>query len=411
MTNLNIKKSQLSALAGVFLIILGVIAGGAVYSFQGAKASDPGAAGGPPPAMPVEIVTLALEKTDIWKSYSGRLEALDYVEVRPQVNGRVSEVKFIDGQTVNKGDVLMVIDPRPFEAAVKQAQADVTVAKNQLSLAGKEQKRAQDLIKTDAISRRIYDERASANSVAAATLKSAEARLEQAKINLDYAFVKAPISGRVSRAEVTAGNLVQAGMPVLTTIVSNQGIYADFQVDEQTYLQTIRTGAGTLKSENEIPVRLKFPGSDQIYEGKVHAFDNRIDVASGTIRGRAYFANTDAAFLPGMFVNVLLGSAKSENRLMVPERAVGTDQDRKFVYVVDDQNMVAYREVKLGDVQDGKRVVLDGLKEGDRAITSGLMMIRPGMPVQPMTASEMLAMQEQAAAAQAGSNPAAGEVQ
>lgn len=390
-------RQKFSAILGFAAI--GIATGIALYFMQGANANEP-AAGTAPQAMPVEVVTIAAEPVSIWKTFSGRLEAVDYVEIRPQVNGRIAEVKFTDGQIVAKDDVLFVIDPRPFVAAVKQAEADVAGARNQLSLAGKEAKRAEDLIKTDAISRRILDERVSARNVASSALKSAEARLEQAKINLDYAYVKAPIAGRVSRAEVTEGNLVQAGAPVLTTIVSNAGIYADFQVDEQTYLQTIRAVAGDVKAENAIPVKLKFPGTDITHDGMVHAFDNRIDPASGTIRGRAYFANTDAAFLPGMFVNVMLGSAASSEQLMVPEAAVGTDQDRKFVYVVDETSMSSYREVKLGDASGGKRIVLSGLQAGDKVIVGGLMMMRPGMPVQPMTHEEMLAMQQAAAAAQ-----------
>ncbi len=339
--------------------------------------------GGPPPAMPVETAVVKAEPVQIWKTFSGRMEAVDYAEIRPQVSGTIKEIKFEDGQQVNKGDVLVVIDPRPYQAAVAQAEADLSAARNRAELADKELKRAEGLIGTQAISQRIYDERANEAKTAQAAVLAAEARLEQAQIDLDYAHVKAPITGRVSRAEITDGNLVEAGpgAPVLTSIVSSDGIYADFEVDENTYLSSIRTFARDRTSENSIPVRLSVHNGGTAAEGFIHSFDNRIDASSGTIRARAYFENSDGLLLPGMFVTVRMGTPDIREKILVDERAIGTNQDRKFVYVIDENSMSTYREIEIGDSIKGRRIVLAGLEGGERIIADGLIRIRPGMPV------------------------------
>jgi len=310
---------------------------------------------------------------------------VDYVEIRPQATGLITEVKFEDGQFVNKGDVLYVIDPRPLKAAVAIAQANLLVAKNHYALADKEFIRAKDLIKTKVISQRIYDERMNTKLVANSTVKRAEAQLSEATINLSYAYVRAPVSGRVSRAEITQGNLVSAGpnAPLLTSIVSRDSIYADFEIDEQTYLQYMH-GFSTEKTiARDIPVELRLQENDTAYQGKIYAFDNRIDPASGTIRARAIFANPKGKLLPGMYARLRLGSATRENVILVSERAIGTDQNRKFVYVVNDKNRATYREVHLGDSIDGDRIVSSGLVAGDKVIVRGLIRIRPNILVDP----------------------------
>ncbi len=330
------------------------------------------------------------EPIQIWKDFSGRLQAVDFVEIHPQVSGSIHEIRFQDGQLVNKGDILLVIDPSPYEAAAAQAGADLQAAKNQLALAQKEMDRAEDLIKTEAISKRIYDERQNTAKVAKSAVDSAAARLREAQIDIDRAYVKAPISGRISRAELTVGNLVQAGLtaPLLTTIASNEGIYADFEVDEKTYLQNVYSTAKDREEQIKVPVEmiLKSAG-DVTYKGVIQSFDNHIDTASGTIRARAYFDNKEGALLPGMFVNVRLGSPSNEEQILVSEKAVGTDQDRKFVYVVDKDSKVTYREVTLGNSIDGRRVVLNGLNEGDKVIVEGIMKVHPDMVVTTKLAS------------------------
>jgi membrane fusion protein, multidrug efflux system len=334
--------------------------------------------------MPVVVETVHPKSTQIWKDFSGRIKAVDYVEIRPQVSGTITEIKFVDGARVNKGDILFVIDPRPYDAALRGAQASMQTAKDQLNLADKELVRAKELIKTNAISKRIYDERASARQVAASQLDAAQAAVEQAQINLDYAYVKAPVSGYTSRAEVTLGNLVDSvSAPILTSIVSDSGVYADFEVDEKTYLQNIRKDSGPDVASANVDVQIVISSlSERIYKGKIHAFDNRIDPASGTIRARAFFANEDKMLLPGMFVNVKMGSQADKKIILVSEKAIGTDQNRKFVMIAD-KGKAAYRPVTLGASSNGYREILSGLGEGDQVIIEGLMHIRPDMPVAP----------------------------
>jgi len=368
----------------VATIMIASFAGGAYYfKEREANASAPEAAA--PQAMPVNVKVVAPEPVQIWNDYSARLEAVDFAEIRPQVSGKITELRFQDGQDVEEGDILYVIDPRPYKAAVNQAKAELDAAENQSALSWKELSRALELIKTNAISKRILDERASAHDIAEAAVKAAKARLDRAKIDLDYAYVKEPITGRVSRAEIKIGNLVEAGpaAPLLTSIVSTEGIYADFEVDEQTYLKYIRQNARNREAENKIPVKLKLGSDDLAYEGFIDSFDNQIDPTSGTIRARALFENEDGALLPGMFASVQLGTPDMRDTILLDERAIGTDQDRKFVYIVNDQNMSEYREVKIGESIEGARIIRAGLSNGDRVITEGIIRLRPGMPVAP----------------------------
>lgn len=342
---------------------------------------------------PVNVVLIEAQDIQLWKNFSARLEAVNYVELRPQVRGTIVEVRFEDGQQVEKGDVLFVIDPAPYRAAVNQAKAELNNMENEYVHSVIEFKRAENLVKTKALSKRIYDERQNASNVAKASVAEARAKLQQAQIDLDRAYVKAPISGRASQIEVTLGNLVEAGTnaPTLTSIVSEENIYADFEVDEQTYVQTIRSAAKDRLSEKQVPVRLTLQGDDTVYEGTIYTFDNRLDASSGTIRARALFENTDGALLPGMFARVEMGSSVNEEKILIEERAIGTDQDRKFVYTVDKNNTVVYREIRLGESVAGKRIVISGLSDGDKIIVDGIMFIRPGMNVAPNVINESVA--------------------
>ncbi len=371
-------------------IVVTVIGAGYYTQNREANASAP-EAGQQPPATPVTTKVVTSKPVQIWNDYSSRLEAVDFAQIRPQVSGTITEVKFEDGQMVEKGDLLYVIDPRPYEAAVNQSKAELRAAKDQSSFSWKELARAKELVKTEAISKRVLDERLNAHSIAAATVKGVEARLERAQIDLDYAHIKAPISGRVSRAEIKAGNLVEAGpnAPILTSIVSMQGIYADFEVDEQSYLKYIRSSARDLAEEHKVPVKLKLNGDSIEYNGFIHSFDNQIDASSGTIRARALFENEGGALLPGMFANLKMGTPSSQNVIMISERAIGTDQNRKFVYVVNENNIVEYRVVTIGESIEGQRVITSGLNDNDQVITDGIIKIRPGMPVAPKTKQEV----------------------
>ncbi|MEC7575776.1 MAG: efflux RND transporter periplasmic adaptor subunit, partial [Pseudomonadota bacterium] len=232
------------------------------------------------------------------------------------------------------------------------------------------------------------DERTNNRESAAAAVKGAEAAVESAEIDLDYAHVKAPISGKISRAEITEGNLVQAGgnAPVLTSIVADDKVYVDFEVDERTYIESVKSTQN--KDVSIIPVRVKTLGAESEYQGTVHSFDNHIDTASGTVRARAIFDNKDGVLLPGMSVSVLMGTADGTDKILVTERAIGTDQDRKFVYVIGDDQTAQYREVKIGESVSGQRVIISGLEEGENIISAGIVRIRPGMPVMPKTAEQ-----------------------
>lgn len=366
-------------------VLIVVLASMTAYYFQERVANASAPENEVQQAMPVVVENVEFRSVQIWNEYSARLEAVDFVEIRPQVSGTIADIQFKDGQSVQQGDILYVIDPRPYEAAVNQAQAELNAAKNQSALTWKEFKRARELIKTNAISKRILDERSSAHSVAVASIEAAKARLERTKIDLDYAHVKAPISGRISRAEIKVGNLVEAGpgAPLLTSIVSMQGIFADFEVDEQSYLKYIRRTARDRATETQVPVRMMLGGDTIEYKGFIHSFDNQIDVSSGTIRARAFFTNEDGALLPGMFASVKMGTPSSQDQILIGERAIGTDQNRKFVYIVNDDNMAEYREVQIGESVDGQRVIRSGLSKGDHVIIEGIIRIRPGMLVDP----------------------------
>jgi membrane fusion protein, multidrug efflux system len=276
-----------------------------------------------------------------------------------------------------------VIDAAPYQAAVERADAALASANTQAVLAGQDLVRAKDLIRTGAIPKQLLDQRTSNKQVADAAIKLAKAELKQATINLAYARVKAPISGAAGRAELTLGNLVQAGpnAPVLTTIVSNAGIYADFDVDEQTYLRAVKQRSANTDADMMVPVELHLKSdATKIYRGSIHAFDNRIDTKTGTIRGRALFDNADGVLVPGMYATVRMGALSPEESLMVPEKAISTDQDRKFVYVVVD-GKAAYRPVQLGASVDGNRVVISGLNAGDKVVVDGIQHIRPDAAV------------------------------
>jgi multidrug efflux system membrane fusion protein len=239
-------------------------------------------------------------------------------------------------------------------------------------------------LKAQAIAKSSYDQRASAARVAVANVQVAEAAVHQAALDVEHAYVRAPISGRISRPEITVGNLVTAGptAPLLTSIVSGDGIYADFEVDEPTYLNILRSQAAA-GAEQAIPVELALQGdAGHTYNGTIYSFDNKIDTASGTIRARARFDNKDRTLVSGMFVTVKLGNQIDRNALLVPESAIGTDQNKRFVFVIDRSSKAAFREVVLGPGVDGEREVLSGLRAGDRVIVEGLQHIAAGAQVQ-----------------------------
>ena len=403
------RRTTKKLLAGIGL--LAILTAGALavhYSPWGEAAAQEQQ--GEQPPMPVPVVKIAPKPVQLWKEFSGRLVAVDYVEIRPQVSGIIEKVNFQDGQIVQAGDVLFNIDPRPYEAAVAAAKAEVAAAQEDTAYAQKEVERAEQLLKTGAISQAGYDERVNSARTNKSASSGANARLKAALVDLDHAAIKAPISGRIARPEITAGNLVSsANAPLLTSIVSDKEIYGDFEVDEQTYLTFVRGRAGqNVSDEMSVPVRLALPNDKKEYQGTIKSFDNKINPSTGTIRARAVFGNEDNALLPGMFANVKIGSATQDNLITVPEKAVLTDQSRKFVYVVD-KGAATYREVKLGDTVNGERIIADGLKQGDQVIIDNLMKIRPGAKVQAMTPQELEAMKAQMAKQSQGAGPEGGQ--
>lgn len=394
--------------------VIAVIAGGVTAAqFTGLNDAIAQGAGAEAPPMPVPYMTVEDKPVQIWKEFSARLTAVDYVEIRPQVSGIIQKVHFEDGQIVKEGDLLFSIDPRPYEAAVALARAEIAGAVDSQELSKKELARAEELLKSGAISKQGYDERVNTQKLNKSLIAGANAHLKSALVDLDHATIEAPISGRISRPEITVGNLVKSdNAPLLTTIVSESDIYADFEVDEQTYLTFVRgktsTTSEAVAAEKAIPVRLFLKDDDTAYEGTIKSFDNKINPSTGTIRVRATFANHDGALLPGMFARTEIGSSGTENKITVPEKAILTDQNRKFVYVVGEDSAATYREVKPAEAVGSDRVILSGLKPGDRVIIDNLMKLRPGAKVQAMTPQELEAMKAQMAGGQ-GAAPTAAE--
>lgn len=367
--------------------------------------------GGPPGGMmggpaTVEVAEVTPKEVQLWNEFSGRLVAVDEAEIRPRVSGPIESVNFKNGAQVAKDDPLFVIDPAPYRAEADRMQGQLASAQAQQALAETQFARAAALFKTKAISQSEYDQRQNDLNVARAAVKSAEAALEAAKLNLDYTQVRAPIAGRVGRAEVTVGNMVQAGpnAPMLTMIASINPLYADFDMDEATYL---RYAKGNGSDRTHIPVQLGLATEKGTpHEGHIESFDNRLDPASGTIRVRAVFENPDGVLVPGLFARIRMADAGKSNVMLVNDRAIGTDQDKKFVLVVNADNKTEYRQVKLGPSAEGLRVIEDGLQAGDKVIISGLLpTIRPGMPVVP----ELVAMDAPPHMPSAGPPGGAGE--
>lgn len=346
-------------------------------------------AGPPPPAV---AVSRPIQREVVeWEEYTGRLDAVETVEVRARVGGYLEKVNFKDGSLVKKGDLLFVIDPRPYKAALGRAQGELARAQARRDLAKNDLARAQRLFEKRVISEEELDTRDKNLREAVAAVQSAQSAVDEAKLNLEFTEVRAPISGRISRELVTEGNLVNDGTgtaTLLTTIVSLDPIYVYFEVDEKAYLRQgarRRTGErGTLQvAVNPVFVGLAdeegFP-----HEGRLDFLDNRFDPAVGTIRARAVVDNPDGMLTPGLFARVKLPSSGKFPAVLLDDKAVLTDQDRKYVYVLDADNRAQRRDVKLGRMFDGLRIVTEGLGADDAVVVHGVQKIFfPGMPVSP----------------------------
>ncbi len=341
-----------------------------------------------PPPPPVTAAPAIGRTVNEWDEFTGRIEAVGYVQVRPRVSGFIEKVTFTEGKEVKEGDVLFVIDQREYKDALDRAEAELTRAKTQAALAKSESERAEPLVAENAISREEYDARVSGSAEANASIQGAEAAVRTAKLNLEWTRVRAPISGRISRAEVTAGNVVQGGAPeptLLTTIVSMDPVYVYFEGDEQAYLrynQLARDGTRQSSRVARNPVRMGLANeAGYPHTGYVDFVDNQLNPNTGTIRARAVFSNKDRFFTPGLFARIqLLGSGKFD-AVLVQDGAIGTDQDRKFVYVLKPDSTVEYRSVELGRIVEGLRVIRKGVVPDEVVVINGLQRIRPGMKV------------------------------
>ena len=340
---------------------------------------------------PQVSVASALEReVTEWDEFTGRLEAVESVEVRPRVTGYIESVNFAEGSVVKKGDLLFVIDPRPYRAELAKAEAELARAVARAELTESDVERSKKLLAIKAVSQEEYDQRINASREASANVAAARAAVDAAKLDLEFTRVTAPISGRASKAAVTAGNLVTGGSntaTLLTTVVSIDPIYVTFEGDEQVYLkytELARRGVRQSSRDAANPVLMAL-ANEQGYphRGEMTFVDNQIDSRTGTIRARAEFDNKDGYLTPGLFARVKLLGHDSYRAVLVDDRAIGTDQNQKFVYVIDAENKVSYRTVKIGRLTDGLRIVLEGLAPGENVVVNGLQRVQPGVVVAP----------------------------
>lgn len=381
-----ISKIKRWALAGTGLgLVASISAATLLVPHNSAEAVE--AAKTPPP--PVTVIAIKSRDVTLWQQFSGRLEAVDRVDIRPRVGGAIQSVEFREGALVKAGDLLFTIDPAPYQASVAQAAGQLASAEAKVALAKIELERGRKLSDNRTISQSDLDQRQNAVTDAEAGLKTAQAVLQSAQLELDYTKVRAPVSGRVGKVAVTVGNLVAAGSAsaVLTTLVSVNPIYASFNASEEVVARALAklpaTGNAVPPIE-QIPVEIgTLADTGTPITGKLQLIGNEVDAASGTIPVRAVIDNADGRLIPGQFVRIRMGEPTPDNRILVSEKAIGTDQDKKFVFIVGNDNTVIYRPVELGGSMDGQRIVLGGLANGDRVIVNGLQRVRPGAVVNP----------------------------
>ncbi|MGH8750651.1 MAG: efflux RND transporter periplasmic adaptor subunit, partial [Burkholderiales bacterium] len=344
----------------------------------------------------VSVAAVIEKEVSEWDEFTGRLEAVERVEIRPRISGYIDKIHFREGAEVKKGDLLFEIDPRPQQAELARTEAELARADTKVKLARSELARAEKLLQSQAISRQEYDQLVSGQQDSSAAVKAAQAALLTARLNLEYTKVRSPINGRTSRAEVTAGNLVTGGgggapSTLLTTVVSLDPIYAAFEGDEQIYLkygELNRRGERISSREKRNPVYLGLADEEgHPHKGYMEFVDNALNPQTGTIRGRAVFDNKERRFTPGLFARLKLIGSGTYKAVLINDKAVGTDQSKKFVLVVGTDNKTLYREVKLGPLIEGLRVIKQGLKGGETIVVNGLQRVHPGDAVTPQLVS------------------------
>jgi RND family efflux transporter MFP subunit len=363
----------------------------AVLAVGGCGNSGRGAQSAPPPPQ-VSVAKVLERPVKDWDEFTGRLQAVETVEIRPRVSGYIDKIAFTEGGQVKRGDLLFVIDPRPYQAETDHAAADLKRYKTSLDLARIELARVQRLKDSGAVSEEELDERKSTVAQAEANSAGAAAALEAATLNLNFTRVTSPIAGRVSRAEVTRGNLVTGGTnggTLLTSVVSMDPMYLYFEGDEQAYLrygQMARNGERPSSRDSANPVRVGLANEEGFpHTGKVDFVDNQLNPQTGTIRARAVLDNKDGVYTPGMFARVQLLGSSEYTAILIDDRAVNTDQNQKYVFLLGANNQVEYRRIKLGRVIDGLRIVREGLKAGDVIVVNGAQRAHPGITVTPQT--------------------------
>jgi len=369
-----VNRGRFNRVAG----LVSLIGASALFSLSGC-APPADAQGGPPHAPPVSVAPAVQRSVSDSEEFSGRLEAIDFVELRPRVSGTIDKVHFVDGALVRKGDLLFTIDPRPFEAELARAQSQLASTKAKSELAQSELARARTLLAQQAASKEEVDQLSSSSRTSQADIQGAEAALRVASLNVGYTQVRAPIAGRASRALITAGNLVNE-QSVLTSIAGVSRVYAYFDGSEQTYLQL-----RALKADAKAPRIVMGLANEANYPhvGQLDFVDNRLNPQTGAIRMRASFDNAKGQFTPGLAARLRMESPAAYDAVMVPERAIGTDQSKKFVFVVAADGKPQFREIKPGALFDGMRVVQGNLKAGENVVVDGLQRIQPGMTVAP----------------------------
>ena len=345
----------------------------------------------PTPPPPVVSVVQPVQREVVeWDEYIGRLESPATVEIRARVSGYLDKVHFKEGKEVKKGDLLFTIDPRPYQADYDRAFAEQERAESQADLAKSDADRAKNLIATKAISAEDFDTKTKTYTAALAAVRSAKAAMDSAKLNLEFTQIHAPIDGRISRAVVTEGNLISSGVAgsgatLLTTIVSLDPLYLYGDADERSilkYLQLRREGKRVSARDEEIPAEMELADETGFpHKGHMDFVDNRIDPTTGTMRARGVFSNADHGLSPGFFARIRIPGSGKYPALLIPDRALGSDQSQKFIYVVNAEKKVEFRPVKIGPMIDGLRVVKEGLKPGEPVIVEGLLRVRPGVVV------------------------------
>ena len=363
----------------VSIVIFGLIALSACNS----EPSQQSQAQAPSQGVPVDVANVVARPVTQWDNFTGRLEAPESVALRPRVSGYIDMVTFEEGQYVNRGDTLFLIDNRQFKAEVDRLTAQLDEAKSRLKLAKQDLTRAEGLRSSQSVSQEVLDTRAAFVNQARAVVAQTTAALDQARLNRGFARVEAPISGRISRANITQGNFVTAGQSILTTIVATDRLYAYFDIDETTWLNYQQNDSGT-RAVDDKPVAMRLANEDAFdHWGNINFVDNQVNAGTGTLRVRAVFENEQQQLLPGLFAHLKLAGEHQEKGILIAEKAIGTDLNNKYVLVVDSDKKVQYRAVSLGDKVGSLRIIESGLQAGDTIVVDGLQRVRPGAPVTP----------------------------